>query len=173
MQRKRVGFVPIGDALSGMGGPVKALREASLQARYHFTQADQVDQLVRASEADPDLGFMGRTMALCSPPRTNPGDRLQYKRANGPYKLVMVAGADNKLPYGNLPRLLLAWVCTEAVQTQNRVLVLGKSLAKFMRELALLHDSTAARVGALFQLLVQDTTAQDFGLPSSAIRLRM
>ena len=39
--------------------------------------------------------------------------------------------------------------------------------------LALLHDSTAARVGALFQLLVQDTTAQDFGLPSSAIRLRM
>ena len=40
-------------------------------------------------------------------------------------------------------------------------------------EMALLHDSTAARVGALFQLLVQDTTAQDFGLPSSAIRLRM
>ena len=38
---------------------------------------------------------------------------------------------------------------------------------------ALLHDSTAARVGALFQLLVQDTTVQDFGLPSSAIRLRM
>ena len=38
---------------------------------------------------------------------------------------------------------------------------------------ALLHDSTAARVGAFFQLLVQDTTAQDFGLPSSAIRLRM
>ena len=41
------------------------------------------------------------------------------------------------------------------------------------RVMALLHDSTAARVGALFQLLVQDTTAQDFGLPSSAIRLRM
>ncbi len=43
----------------------------------------------------------------------------------------------------------------------------------FLRHAALLHDSTAARVGALFQLLVQDTTAQDFGLPSSAIRLRM
>ena len=34
--------------------------------------------------------------------------------------------------------------------------------------MALLHDSTAARVGALFQLLVQDTTAQDFGLPRGA-----
>ena len=44
---------------------------------------------------------------------------------------------------------------------------------RFSLSSALLHDSTAARVGALFQLLVQDTTAQDFGLPSSAIRLRM
>ena len=140
MQRKQDGLISIGDALSGLDGPVKAIRKATPQALHHFTQADQVDQLVEASEADPDLGFMGRTMALCSLPRTNPGDRLQYKRANGPYKLVMVAGADNKLPYGNLPRLLLAWVCTEAVQTQNRVLVLGKSLAKFMRELGIYNS---------------------------------
>ena len=40
-----------------------------------------------------------------------------------------------KLPFGNLPRLLLAWVCTEAVRTRSRVLILGDSLAKFMREL--------------------------------------
>ena len=31
----------------------------------------------------------------------------------------MVAGGGNKLPYGTLPRLLLAWVCTEAVRTQS------------------------------------------------------
>ena len=43
----------------------------------------------------------------------------------------MVAGGGNKLPYGNLPRLLLAWVSTEAVRTQSRVLVLGKSLSEF------------------------------------------
>ena len=48
-----------------------ALCEASPQARRHFTRFDQVEQLVRASEADPDLGFMGRLMALCSLPRTN------------------------------------------------------------------------------------------------------
>ena len=94
-----------------------------------------MNQLVTASEADPDLGFMARMMALCSLPRTNPGDRLQYKRVNGPYKLVMIAGADCKLPYGNLPRLLLAWVSTEAVQTQSREIVLGRSLAEFMRTL--------------------------------------
>ena len=137
MQRKRGGVVPIAEAFGGLDGPVKVLREASPQARHHFTRFDQVDQLVGASEADPDLGFMARLMALCSLPRTNPGNRLQYKRVNGPYKLVMIAGADNKLPYGNLPRLLIAWVCTEAVRTQSRDLVLGKSLSEFMGKLGM------------------------------------
>ena len=132
MQRKRGGLVPIGEAADG---PMLAIPPASPQARHHFTRADQVNQLVTASEADPDLGFIARMMALCSLPRTNPGDRLQYKRVNGPYKLVMIAGADCKLPYGNLPRLLLAWVSTEAVQTQSREIVLGRSLAEFMRTL--------------------------------------
>ena len=135
MACKRTGPVPAGEASDSLDGPVKALRDYSPQARRGFTVADQVSQLVGASEADADLGFMGRMMALCSLPRTNPGNRHQYKRANGPYKLVMVAGADNKLPFGNFPRLILAWVSTEAVRTQSRELVLGRSLAKFMRKL--------------------------------------
>ena len=139
MQRKRGELVPIGDALADLGGPVKAIRDASPQALHHFTQADQVSQLVTASEADADLGFMARMMVLCSLPRTNPGNRHQYKRQNGPYTLYMFAGRD-KLPYGNLPRLLLAWVCTEAVRTQSRELVLGKSLSKFMRTLGVYNS---------------------------------
>ena len=90
MQRQRGELVPIGDALADLGGPVKAIRDASPQALHHFTQADQVNQLVGASEADPDMGFMARMMALCSLPRTNPGNRHQYKRVNGPFKLIMM-----------------------------------------------------------------------------------
>ena len=86
-----------------------ALRDASPQARHHFTQADQVNRLVTARESDPDLGFQARLMALCSLPRSNPGNRLQYKRVNGPYTLGMSAGIGNKLPFGTLPRLLMAW----------------------------------------------------------------
>ena len=78
---------------------------------------------------------MARMMALCSLPRTNPGNRLQYKRVNGPYKLIMFSSGETKLPYGNFPRLLLAWVCTEAVRTQSRELILGKSLSEFMKTL--------------------------------------
>ena len=137
MQRQRNGLVPIGEVVADLGGPVKAIREATPQAIHHFTSFDQVNQLVSASEADADLGFMARTMALCSLPRTNPGNRKEYVRRNGPYTLVMTSGFDNKLPYGNLPRLLLAWVSTEAVRTQSRELVLGKSLSEFMGKLGM------------------------------------
>ena len=135
MQRQRGELVPIAEALADLPGPVQALRKTPPPVQRGFTVADQVNQLVGASEADADLGFMGRMMALCSLPRTNPGNRFQYKRVNGPYKLIMTATGDTKLPFGNFPRLILAWVSTEAVRTQSRELVLGRSLAKFMREL--------------------------------------
>ena len=65
--------------------------------------------------------------------------------------MVMSAGGLNKLPFGNLPRLLLAWVCTEAVRTQSRVLVLGKSLSDFMRSLGV-YNSSAGRGGVQTRL---------------------
>ena len=140
MQRQRGELGPIGDALTDLPGPVQPIRDASPQALHHFTQADQVHQLAEAREADPDLGFMARLMALCSLPRTNPGNRTQYKRVNGPFTLYMNTTADNKLPYGNLPRLLMAWLSTEAVKTGSRVIVLGDSLSKFMRELGIYNS---------------------------------
>ena len=104
-----------------------------------------MNQLVSASEADPDRGFMARLLVLCSLPRTNPGNRLQYKRVNGPYTLYMTVTGGNKLPFGNLPRLLLAWVSTEVVKTGRRELVLGKSLSEFMRALGINSTSGGAR----------------------------
>ena len=145
MQRQRGELVPIADALADLDGLVSASRDDSPQARHSFTVADQVNQLINASEADPDLGFMARTMALCSLPRSNPGNRLQYKRVNGPFTLYMIAGGGNKLPFGNLPRLLMAWLSTEAVRTQSRELVLGRSLSEFMRSLGINSDSGGAR----------------------------
>ena len=149
--RKRNGWVPAGEDFGSLGGPVKAIHSASPPAQRGFTQADQVNQLVSANEADPDLGFMARLMALCSLPRTNPGNRKEYKRVNGPYTLYMTAIGKNKLPFGNFPRLLLAWVSTEAVRTQSRELVLGASLSEFMRTLGV-YSSSGGRGGVQTRL---------------------
>ena len=146
-------MIPIDEAIADLSGPVApALREAPRPTQRHFTQADQVNQLVSASEADPDLGFMARLMALCSLPRTNPGNRKEYIRRNGPYTLGMSAGINNKLPFGNLPRLILAWVCTEAVRTGSREIVLGKSLAAFMRKLDILSSDSGGASGVRTRL---------------------
>ena len=137
MQRKQNSLVPVAELLADLPG----LDLAIGPPQRGFTVADQVNQLVSASEADADLGFMARTIALCSLPRSNPGNRLQYKRVNGPFTLYMTASGGGKLPFGNLPRLILAWVCSEAVRTQSRVLVLGDSLSEFMRKLDVYSSS--------------------------------
>ena len=95
------GFVPLSDVAGVVELPGgRALTPAAPQARHHFTTLHQVNQLIEASEADADLGFMARLLALCSLPRTNPGDQKEYVRRNGPYALVMSAGGLNKLPFG-------------------------------------------------------------------------
>ena len=105
MERKQDGLVPIGEALADLDGPVQAIRKTPPPARRSFTRFDQVNQLVSASEAQPELGFMARLLTLCSLPRSNPGNQLRYVRVNGPYTLVMNAGGLHKLPFGTLPRL--------------------------------------------------------------------
>ena len=144
---------------------MKALRKYAPQAVHHFTRFDQVDLLVRASEATADTGFMARLMMLCSLPRTNLGRQLQYKRVNGPYTLIMTAVGQTGLPFGNLSRLVLAWVCTEAVRTQSRELILGPSLSEFMRKLGIapvgyartrLRDQMKRLFNAHIQLVYED-----------------
>ena len=97
----------------------------------------QVARLVAANEAVPDLAYLHRILALCSLPRTNPGNTKEFKRVNGPITLGMVAGLDNKLPYGNIPRLLMVWMCSEATQKQSRELFLGDSLSAFLEKVGI------------------------------------
>lgn len=125
--------------------PPREPKALTAQGKHHHTVAKQINDLIEIRDGSPEMGFMTRIMTLCSLPRTDPGNRLQYKRETGPFKLVMIAGGDNKLPYGNLPRLLLAWVCTEAVRTQNRRLNLGNSLLAFMQELGIQGNSGGSR----------------------------
>ena len=79
---------------------------------------------------------------------------------------------DHKLPFGNLPRLILAWLSTEAVRTQNREIVLGRSLAEFMRELGIYSSGGVVQIrlrnqmrrlfGCTVQLTYKDANVERF-----------
>ena len=84
----------------------------------------------------------------------------------------MSATGDHKLPFGNLPRLILAWLSTEAVRTQNREIVLGRSLAEFMRELGIYSSGGVVQIrlrnqmrrlfGCTVQLTYKDANVERF-----------
>lgn len=139
---------PLSAFLPGIMESVKnapSPRPVTPQRQHHHTVVRQIEQLQTIPQDSPEMGFMTRLLTLCSLPRTDPKDLKEYVRRTGPYVFGMTAGVENRLPYGNLPRLLLAWMCTEAVRTQSRELQLGHSLAEFMRELGMLSDSGGSR----------------------------
>lgn len=83
------------------------------------------------------LGFMARALVQATLPH-KPTTDLHHQRRNGAYRMTMTAtDPDIGLPYGSIPRLLLAWLNTEAVRTRDRHLELGDSLSAFLRKLDL------------------------------------
>ncbi|HTF71410.1 MAG TPA: replication protein RepA [Edaphobacter sp.] len=119
----------------------------------HYTQQGQLVRLFDIRNQSQDIGFIARLLTLATMPHSNPGDAENYTRINGDYKFVMRRGEDTKLPYGSYPRLVLAWVCSEAVQTKARELALGDSLSSFMRQLGLIP--TGGRWGTIPNLREQ------------------
>ena len=82
------------------------------------------------------LGFMARAMVQATLPH-RAVDGTYFERKNGSFTLSLMASPKIGLPYGSIPRLLLAWVTTEAVKTRSRELELGDSMSAFMSELGL------------------------------------
>lgn len=60
-----------------------------------------------------------------------------FQRKGPRFTLTMIANPQFGLPWGSLPRLILAWMTTEAVRTKNSELNLGKSFASFLLKLNL------------------------------------
>ena len=111
------------------------------------------DALEIEAEAAKDagmLGFMCRSLVQATMPYKETKD-LYHVRENGDFRLIMTSG-DPKvgLPYGTMPRLLVAWLTTEAVKTQQRKLLLGKSMSDFMGDLGLIP--TGGRWGNIYRL---------------------
>jgi hypothetical protein len=78
------------------------------------------------------LGFMTRALVIATMPYKDPKTDI-FSRKNGDISLRIIAGYGG-IPYGIYPRLLMAWITTEAVRTKSRKIELGDSLSYFLRE---------------------------------------
>ena len=139
---QRVGDIPLVKRLAR-----EAKATAITPAKQKFIEAAAV---IRLDANDTEAAFMARHLVQCTLPHSNPGKVEAWVRRNGNLALVIQPGWDTEencsvgYPYGVLPRLLLFWITTEAVRTQNRRLELGHSLSAFMRELGLVPSSAGA-----------------------------
>jgi hypothetical protein len=83
-----------------------------------------------------ELGFMARIFVQATLPHSRPTVH-EFERVNGRYSLHLVAPPAVGLPYGSYPRLVLAWLTTEAVRKKSPEIQLGPTFSDFMYRLGL------------------------------------
>ena len=84
------------------------------------------------------LGFMSRLLIMVNLPYRDPGkDCKNWHRRNGLISIDIVSayrdGKSVGMPYGTYPRLILAFLVTQAVKTKNPTIYLGKSFSDFLK----------------------------------------
>jgi hypothetical protein len=109
----------------------------------------QQDKILRLSqevfalsaEEAGELAFMSKCFIQATLPHSDPGDVAIWGRRSGDYSLSIQPGIylDKKgkpvnigVPFGSIPRLILAWANGEVVRTGSRELLLGKSFSEFL-----------------------------------------
>ena len=95
------------------------------------------------------IGYMARVLTQCTIPHRNVEEEI-YRRSNGNLTISIADINKAGIPYGTIPRLLLAWLTTEAVIKKERKIILGDSLNQFMRQLELVP--TGGRWGTITRL---------------------
>ncbi len=102
-----------------------------------------------------ELGFVTRMFVQCCLPHRDPGDVPAWIRANGNLCLTITPVryvkhgiiVNSGYPYGNIPRLLLLYICSQVVQTKSKEISLDKSLSAFIQKLGL--DVTGGENGTI------------------------
>ena len=97
-------------------------------------------------DLDLHSGYMARALLQATLPHSNPKTTTYFERRNGSVNLSITSKPTVGLPYGKDPRLILAWICTEAVRTKSATLNLGRSLSEFARKLQMQDTRSKTRL---------------------------
>lgn len=94
-----------------------------------------------------EIGFVCRLMVSASLPHSKPSG-LIYKRSSNSFTISITGNEQaGGIPYGAYPRLIMTWLASEIVKSNSREIVLGQSLADFMKKLGL--QVTGGRWGTI------------------------
>lgn len=124
-------------------------RQQRIKANQDKFVADCLAMEDQSAQEAGMLGYMARVLVQATMPHSAKSGN-EFSRSNGRLHVSILAPTEVGLPYGSYPRLLLAWLTTEAVRTKSSTLYLGESLSDFMEKLGLLP--TGGRWGTIPRL---------------------
>jgi hypothetical protein len=121
-------------AITGSAPSCTPVPRRSAKSRHLAAAARAIE--AKNARATDSLGFIPRILIQATLPHSRPRSH-DFERVNGHVALHMYAPPSVGLPYGSYPRLVLAWLTTQAVRTRSRELTLGPALSAFMHQLGL------------------------------------
>lgn len=138
-----------GTNLARLADEKASKRDRRVKANQDKFIAECLAMEAQSAQEAGALGYMARVLVQATMPHSAK-EGNEFSRSNGRLHVSILAPAEVGLPYGSYPRLLLAWLTTEAVRTKSSTLYLGDSLSEFMGKLGLLP--TGGRWGTIPRL---------------------
>ena len=118
----------------------EALPKITVPRKRHLQLVKLAGDLAETSINEADsLGFMSRLLLMVNLPYRDPGEEARvWVRENGSVSFILTPAYNKKgeslgLPYGSYPRLILAYIVTQAVRTNSSEIFLGKSFGEFLK----------------------------------------
>ena len=163
-----------GNEINNSVVPIASRRSSAEVMKRLFEEALAIES--EDAKRAGTIGYMGRVLVQTTLPYREPRNSPPaWGRRNGNVSLVIQPGYTIRnevtldrngkeitqripvsigYPYGNIPRLVLAWLSTEAVRTQSRSVLLGRSLREFMESIGL-ESITGGKNGSITRLREQ------------------
>ena len=121
-----------------------SLPKITFQRKRHLQLVKLAGDLAEQTREEADaLGFMSRLLIMVNLPYRDLGkERKVWVRKNGKVSIIVSPAYDQNgesmgIPYGSYPRLILAYIITQAVKTRSSQINLGKGFRDFIELIGL------------------------------------
>ena len=128
-----------------------SLPKITFQRKRHLQLVKLAGDLAEQTREEAGaLGFMSRLLVMVNLPYRDPGkDQKTWWRKNGDVSIDVNSGTKEGvpigLPYGAYPRLILAYLVTQAIKTQSPEIFLGKSFNHFLNMMKIKNGGTTQK----------------------------